>query len=327
MVAVIPVQVRSRGSHDPDSVLWTTYGWFMAAPLTNVGSHTGAYGATEWGLTFTIGIIWGSAFLWIAIGVDHFSPGAVAFGRVALGSVALAMFSRARIRIDRRDWSRVLVVAVVGNAAPALLYSMAETSLDSAVAGMVTAGVPIVSLVIAALLLRQLPGKAQAIGITLGFAGIFMMTYPSIRGAHAEPVGVGLVLLAVVGYGISGNLLVPLQQTYGGLAVTMWALIVSSVMLFPFAVATAGESEFALSSLVAVVILGVVGTGVVRALGATLAGRVGAPRMSTTAYLIPVFAIVLGVVFRGEVVRPIAIAGVAIVLVGAFIATRAVRVE
>jgi drug/metabolite transporter (DMT)-like permease len=96
-------------------------------------------------------------------------------------------------------------------------------------------------------------------------------------------------------------------------------------MLLPFAVATAGESEFARSSLVAVVILGVIGTGIVRALGATMAGRVGAPRMATTAYLIPLFAIALGVLFRDEVVLPIAIAGVAIVLVGAYIATRAVK--
>lgn len=154
-----------------------------------------------------------------------------------------------------------------------------------------------------------------------------MMTLPSLRGTQADPVGVGLVLLAVLGYGISGNLLVPLQQRYGGLAVTMWALILSSFMLFPFAIASLGRSEFAVSSLIAVVILGVVGTGVVRALGATLAGRVGAPRMSTTAYLIPVFAIILGVVFRGEVVLPIAIAGVAVVLVGAYTATRAVRVD
>ena len=300
-------------------------GRLVATPLTNVGSHTGAYGSIEWGLTLTIGVIWGSAFLWIALGVDHFSPGVVAFGRVALGAGALALFARARKRIDRADWARIVVVAVVGNAAPALLYAMAETSLDSAVAGMVTAGVPIVSLVIAALLLRQLPGRAQVVGITLGFVGIFMMTLPSLRGTEADPVGVGFVLLAIVGYGISGNLLVPLQQRYGGLAVTMWALVLSSFMLLPFAVATVGESEFAMSSLIAVVILGVIGTGIVRALGATLAGRVGAPRMATTAYLIPVFAVILGVVFRDEVVLPVAIAGVVLVLVGAYIATRAVK--
>ena len=297
----------------------------MAQPLTNVGSRPDAYGPAEWGLTLTIGIIWGSAFLWIAMGVDHFSPGVVAFARVALGAGALSLFSRARKRIEKADWVRIGAVAIAGNAAPALLYAIAETTLDSAVAGMVTAGVPILSLVIAAGLLSQLPGRAQVIGMTLGFLGIFLMTLPSLRGAQADPTGVGLVLLAIVGYAISGNLLVPLQQRYGGPAVTLWALILSSVMLLPFAATSLDESEFTLSAFIAVAILGIVGTGFVRALAATLAGRVGAPRMSTTTYLIPIVAIVLGVLFRDEVVEPIAIVGVGIVLIGAYIATRAVR--
>lgn len=297
----------------------------MASPLTNVGSHTDAYGPTEWGLTVTIGIVWGSAFLWIALGVDHLAPGVVAFGRVLLGAVALALFTRARRRIDRSDWARIGAVAVLGNAGPALLFAMAETSLDSAVAGMVTAATPILSLIVAAMLLRSLPGRAQVVGIILGFIGIFMMTLPSLAGSEANPVGVGLVFMATVGYAISGNLLVPLQQRYGGPAVTMWALVVSSVVLLPFAAVSIDESEFAASAVIAVVILGVVGTGIVRAMAATLAGRVGAPRMSTTTYLIPIVAIVLGVVFRDEVVAPIAIGGVVVVLVGAYVATRAVR--
>jgi drug/metabolite transporter (DMT)-like permease len=67
-----------------------------------------------------------------------------------------------------------------------------------------------------------------------------------------------------------------------------------------------------------------VGTGLARVLATTLAGRVGGPRMTTTTYLIPVVAIILGVVFRDEVVQPIALAGVAVVFLGAFAATRAV---
>ena len=68
-----------------------------------------------------------------------------------------------------------------------------------------------------------------------------------------------------------------------------------------------------------------IGTGVARSLAATLAGRAGAPRMSTTTYLIPVVAIILGVTFRDETVAPLAILGVTIVLAGAFIASRAVQ--
>ena len=296
----------------------------MGSPLTNVGSNTDAYGPVEWMLTLAIGVIWGSAFLWIALGVDHLSPGVVALGRVALGAVALAMFPAARRRIERDDWARVGAVAVIGNAGPALLFAMAETELDSAVAGMITSGTPILSLVVASLLLRALPPRTQAIGIGLGFLGIVLMTLPSLRGTDAAPTGVVLVFLATIGYGISGNLLVPLQQRYGGPAVTLWALSASVLVLAPFGLLTVSESDFTTSSVIAVVILGVVGTGVARSLAATLAGRVGAPRMSTTTYLIPVVAIVLGVTFRDETVDPISIVGVAIVLLGAFIASRAI---
>lgn len=149
------------------------------------------------------------------------------------------------------------------------------------------------------------------------------MTIPSLQGANAAPAGVVLVLIAVVGYGISGNLLVPLQQQYGGIAVTMWALIISSVMLLPFGIVGWSESEFTMPSVLAVVILGVLGTGIVRSLAATLAGRVGAARMSTTTYLIPVTAIALGVIFRGETVGPLALVGVVVVMSGAFLASRA----
>lgn len=298
----------------------------MARPLTNVGSRTDAYGPAEWGLTLVIGLIWGSAFLWIAIGVDSLSPGVVAFGRVALGAAGLGFASRARRKIERQDWGRIGAIALVGNAAPALLFAVAETELDSAVAGMLTSAAPLMSLTVASILLRRLPGTAQVLGIGLGFLGIVLMTIPSLQGANAAPTGVALVLIAIVGYGISGNLLVPLQQTYGGPAVTLWALVVSSMMLLPIGVATWSESEFTFASVGAVVILGVLGTGIARSLAATLAGRVGAARMSTTTYLIPVVAIALGVIFRNEEVHPIAVLGVVAVLGGAFLASRAEKV-
>lgn len=292
--------------------------------LTNLGSRPQAYGPAEWGLTLVVGFIWGSAFLWIALGVEHLDPGVVSFARVALGAAALAAFPRARRSVDREDWPRLAVVAVIGNAGPAVLFSIAETELDSSVAGMITAGTPLLSLVIASLILRQLPRSAQIIGITLGLIGTLMMALPSLAGARAAPLGVALVLVATVCYATNSNIIVPLQQKYGGPAVMLWALIGSSVLLAPYGLATIESSDFTASSVAAVLILGVLGTGIVRALSTTLAGRVGGPRMATTTYLIPVVAITLGVVFLDEVVSPIAIVGVVVVLIGAYWASRAV---
>lgn len=299
----------------------------MSTPLTNVGSRTAAYGPAEWSLTVIIGLIWGSAFLWIALGVDSLSPGVVAFGRVVLGAMALAAFPSARRTIHRSDWYLIAIVAVIGNAGPAWLFAQAETNLDSAVAGMITAGTPILALVVASMLLWRLPGRAQVIGIGLGFIGIVLMSLPSLVGADATPIGIVLVFMATLGYAVTSNLIVPLQQRYGGPAVIMWALVVSSVLLLPFAAAGIPHSEFTATSVVAVVILGVLGTGIARALSATLAGRVGGPRMSTTTYMVPVVAIVLGIAFRGETVASIAIVGVGVVMVGAYWASRAVATE
>ena len=85
------------------------------------------------------------------------------------------------------------------------------------------------------------------------------------------------------------------------------------------------ENRFALGSFVAVVVLGGVGTGIARTVQATIAGRMGAPRASIIGYLVPIVAIVLGVLFRDDVLEPLELAGFAVVLVSAFLVSRAVR--
>ncbi len=87
--------------------------------------------------------IFGSAFLWIALALRSIDPGTIAFGRVALGAGALSLVPAARSRIARIDWLRITVAAFFGMAAPALLFSLAEERITSALAGMLISGVPI----------------------------------------------------------------------------------------------------------------------------------------------------------------------------------------
>lgn len=82
------------------------------------GASTGSFDSTDWALTITVAVIWGSSFLWIAIGLDSLSPSTVAFGRLALGAAALWLFPSARRPIPRHVWTTVVVVAIAGNAAP-----------------------------------------------------------------------------------------------------------------------------------------------------------------------------------------------------------------
>jgi len=133
------------------------------------------------------------------------------------------------------------------------------------------------------------------------------------------------VLCAVIGYSISNNFLPPLAQAYGGAAVMVRAMILSSVLLSPWGLWGLSRSTFEWRPAIAIVVLGVVGTGIARSLFATLNGRVGAPRSSLVGYLVPLVAIVLGVLIRDETVGAIELVGTALILCGAALISRGSR--
>ena len=136
-------------------------------------------------------------------------------------------------------------------------------------------------------------------------------------------LGVGLSLVAVVFYGLSTNLAVPLQQKYGALPVLLRAQLAALLIVVPVGLAQLGESAWAWDSALAMIPLGVLGTGLAFVFMASLVGRVGAPRGGIAIYFVPIVAIILGVTILDEVLEPIALVGVGLVLLGAWIASRA----
>ena len=215
------------------------------------------------------------------------------------------------------------LIGLTWMALPLTLFPLAELYVDSSVAGMINGSTPLFAAVFASALLLTAPGRRQAIGLAVGFVGVVAISLPSLRGAEASPLGVGLLLVAVVLYGLSANLAVPLQQKYGGLPV-MWRVQISAlVMTAPYGLASVPASDFGWASLAAVMVLGFLGTGWAFVAMANLMGRAGAARGSVAIYVTPVVAIGLGVVFRDETVAGLALVGTALVLVGAWWASRA----
>lgn len=270
--------------------------------------------------------VWGASFLLIAIGLDAFTPGMVAWLRLIIAVVVLSAVPAVRRPVERDDWPSVAVVSIAGNAGPALLFAYAEQTIESSLAGMLNAAVPLATASIAfALGIRSLR-RIQVFGLVLGFAGVVMLSLPSWTGSGSAATGVLLVLLAVVGYALTGNVLVPLQQKYGALPVIFRAQAIGALVVAPFGLFDLDQNAFALGPFIAVVVLGGVGTGIARSVQATIAGRMGASRASIIGYLVPIVAIVLGIVFRDEALESLEMAGFAVVLVSAFLVSRAVRV-
>ncbi len=297
---------------------------------TAAGTRLEAFGAAEWGLLAVIATIWGASFVLMDIGLAAFEPGLISLLRVGLGALALLAVPRARrTRIDREDWPRVALLGVVWMGVPLLLFPVAQQWIDSSVAGMINGAMPLTVAAWSALLLGRLPGRAQAVGLLVGFAGIVAIALPELplgrlatSGTSLTALGTGLVFLATVLYGLAANLAVPLQQRYGALAVLLRAQGVALVVIAPFGLAALPGSRFALGPALAMVPLGVLGTGLAFVLMATLIGRVGGPRGSIAIYFVPVVAMLLGVIALGETIHPLAIAGTGLVLIGAWRTSR-----
>jgi drug/metabolite transporter (DMT)-like permease len=291
-------------------------------PATAQGTSTHAYTLSDWALLTAIGLIWGSSFLFMEIGLRAFAPGVVTLARIGLGTAALALFARSRARVEREDWGRIALLGAVWTGIPLTLFPIALQWIDSGVAGMINGAMPIFAVAWSTYLLRRLPGRRQVIGIGVGFAGIVLVFIPELQTSADTALGALLALGAVAFYGLATNLAVPLQQKYGAPPVVLRAQLVALLMVLPLGVWQLPSSTWSWEAALAMVPLGVLGTGLAIVLMATLAGRVGAPRASIAIYFLPIVAVILGVVVLGERVAPIALAGVALVLVGAWIASR-----
>lgn len=289
---------------------------------TAPGTRAEAFGPVEWSLLASIGLMWGSSFVFIAEGLEAFRPGLVAFLRIALGTATVALARRARRPVAREDWGRIAVLGVVWMAAPLLLFPIAQQWIDSSLAGMLNGAMPLFAALTAALLLRRAPRRVQVVGLLLGFTGVAAITWPAVQGASVTALGAFLVILATVLYGVAANMAVPLQQKYGALPVVLRAQLVALLAVLPFGLAAIPGSSFEWSSALAMVPLGVGGTGLAFLAMATLVGRAGATRGAVAIYFIPVVATILGVVLRDESVMLVQLAGLALVLASAWLTSR-----
>jgi len=205
---------------------------------------------------------------------------------------------------------------------PLSIFPIAQQWIDSSVAGMLNGAVPITAAIFATILLRTLPGWRQLIGIGVGFVGVVLISVPEITDTSSTALGALLVIVAIVLYGLATNVAVPLQQKYGALPVLFKAQLAALIVVVPYGLLEMGGSTWSWPSALAMIPLGVLGTALAFVFMATLVGRVGAPRGAIAIYFVPIVATVLGVVFRDEMVAPLAVVGVGCVVLGAWAASR-----
>ena len=272
----------------------------------------------DWALVVVPGAIWGASFLFIAEGLEAVAPNGVTFTRIAIGFLTLSLFPSARQPVARADWAGTAALGVLWLAFPLSMFPFAEQHVSSALTGMLNGATPIFVAAVASLLAHRLPERGILTGLVVGFGGAVLMALPALGGSSSA-FGIALIMAALISYGIALNIARPLQQRNGAIPVIWRALAVALILTAPLGLPEVVKGDWSLRPVLALLALGAGGTAIATVVAATAAGRLGATKASATAFLIPVVALVLGVVIRHERVSAISLIGAAICLLGAVI--------
>lgn len=279
-----------------------------------------------------LALIWGSAFLWIKLADRGFSPVEVTLARLALGAAVLFVIVRVRREaIPRSGWLRaqIAVAALLANAAPYLLFAVAEQTVDSSMAGIINATTPLWTVVLALAVRHQKSvTRWQAAGLIAGFAGAVLIFTPWHTAGGLFSAGGLECLAASVSYAVSYIYMdrYLARRGIGAVVLSACQLAAAAVMLaIALGVSGVQTPHVTAESVAAIAVLGVIGTGFAYVLNYQIITSEGATVASTVTYLLPVVAIVLGVVVLGESITVTTLAGIALVLAGVASTRRRVK--
>lgn len=284
--------------------------------------------ARDWVLLLALSAMWGTAFLFIKLGVATVPPATLAAGRIALGALILCAAMRWRglgLPPFGRAWAPFAVIALVGNSAPFFLISWGQQTIDSTLAGILMAIMPLTTLLLAHFFVA---GERMTVwrstGFAIGFAGIVVLMGPAaLAGIDGNVVAQLAVLAGAVCYA-ANSVISRRQITADFLVASTAVMIVATAMTLPLALLLDRPWTLApgAGSVAAIVWLGIGPTALATILYFKLIATAGPTFMSLVNYLTPVVALLAGVGLLGEQPGPSAFAGLALILLGIAVSRR-----
>jgi drug/metabolite transporter (DMT)-like permease len=308
------------------------------------GTVTGRH-RVPWQAKFlALSLIWGSSFLLMKLGLRALAPVQISAMRIFLGTamvVSLLVATGGRLPRGAKVWGHLFVSGFFLTAFPFTMFALGETRVSSALAGIGNSITPIAMVVFSLLLIpaeRITRDKLFAVG--LGLVGVLVITEPWSAGGSTDLVGFGITLLGGASYGVGWPYIRRFlgKSDLGGLSQPAAVILCGSALMVPITLiwwwtqrdhlaapwtvhAEAG-SRTVWVAVLAIVVLGAVGTGVAYMLQFDVVRDAGAVVSSTVTYLIPVVSVVLGMLVLSESLAWPQLVGFAIVLAAALVVGR-----
>jgi drug/metabolite transporter (DMT)-like permease len=276
--------------------------------------------------------IWGSSFMFIEIALRDLSPTATMTGRLLFAFAALGAILAARrgplqaVRSLRQFGWPGVVLGVITTALPFWLIAWGQTRIDSGIAAIANASMPIFVALLAIRFARheRVTGW-RAFGIALGIVGVGILVGVDPQGGWSGVVGTLAVVLAAVSYAVGSLYSQHKLGDSSGLLVSTASVFWGLLAILPFGIAQRPDSFPGWEAVAAAAALGLLGTAVGLLIYLYLLEHHGAARGSLVVYLLPPAALFYGAVFLDEPIRLTALVGLALILAGVALGSGVVR--
>ncbi len=242
--------------------------------------------------------LWGTSFVLVTVSVQSIDPVSVVFFRLLFGALVLVLavlVRRLSLPRDLKTWGGFLLMAIAGNALPFFLITWGQQTVNSGVAGMIMAIMPLMTMVFAHYLVpEENLNRYKLIGFTLGLTGIVILLGPVFQGGGREFWSAFAILVAAICYAIN-TILIKRLPRFSPLVGACGVLIMATLVLLPFWLLLKPSGQSATSnSILAVIWLGLGPTGIATIVLFSIIDRAGPTFLSTINYLIPVVAFFCG---------------------------------
>lgn len=267
--------------------------------------------------------LWGASFLFMRVAAPAFGPVALIFVRVAVASACLLPIllwrGEARGLID--NWRPLLLVGLLNSALPFCLFAWATLSLSAGFTSVLNATAPLWGALVAYLWLKTALPFSRVLGLTIGFLGVLVLVWGKVS---FKPGGdgwaIGAALLATLSYGIAANYSKQKLAQISPLLVAGGSQLAACLLLLPLAIWLWPAQPVAAAAWQASVALGIACTALAYLLFFRLIAHVGPSKAIAVTFLIPLFAILWGGLFLGEVLSTPMLLGGIIILAGTSLA-------
>jgi drug/metabolite transporter (DMT)-like permease len=277
----------------------------------------------SWTLLLFVAAVWGGSFMLTSIAIRDLAVPVVALLRTAMGALVLLPIALARGALAglRRQLGAVLLLGVVQLAAPFLLLGFGQRSVPSGLAGILVSSTPLWTALLAVWIDQDERSRGRGlVGLALGIVGVVLLCGLELSGSLDTLLGAVMLLLGALSYALGGFLGKERVRGMTSVGAITGAMLGATVALTPLALATLPDQAPGLGPLAAAIALGAISGGLGWLMYYTVLAESGPAKATVALYLVPAFAVIYGVVLLGERLTAAAIAGLALVVAGSWLA-------